>query len=284
MPQIFLKSFAKINLALHILGKREDSYHNIWSIMQAIDLADDLFIETIPSGIQIETNLSTLPLDKKNLAYQAAEMILKDNQVQSGVKIKIEKSIPLESGLGGGSSNAALTLKGINQLFGLNLPKGKLLSYAEKIGSDVPFFFSSGQAQAEGRGEIINEVKLFSDYWLVLVKPDFGVSTKWAYENVKIDLTKTGKEINFMLCQTKLKFFEALDVWHNDLEEVVKRNFPKVGEIEEILKMVGGKKVSLSGSGPTVFAVFESKSKAEEVREKLKRRDWQIMIARPIPL
>jgi 4-diphosphocytidyl-2-C-methyl-D-erythritol kinase len=284
LERISLFSFAKINLCLYVLGKRKDGYHQIVSVMQAIDLADKLELFKLPSGIKIECNNPDIPCDKGNLAYLAADAFFKKCKIKGGVGIKLDKKIPIASGLGGGSSNAASVLKGLNQLYKTNLSEQELSSLGAKIGSDVPFFFSKGQALVKGRGEIVQNIDIFDKYWLVLVKPNFEISTSWAYKALKIGLTTKPIEINLKVCKEKLSFFSAISSWENHLEMVVFKEYPIIKNIKQTLINLGTAKASMSGSGPTVYGLLENKSLAEEVKAKIGKGDWQIYMTRPTPL
>jgi len=283
LEKLSLKSYAKINLCLYVLKEREDGYHEIFSVMQAIDLYDQLTLHKTEKDIVIECDHPDVPKDEKNLAYQAAELLFKKWNLKGGVRIDIEKKIPVSAGLGGGSSNAAFTLKGINQLFDLKLSFRKLHSLASRIGSDVPFFLYSGQAVAKGRGEKIVPISLYRDYWLVLVCPNFMISTQRVYGDAKIDLTRGKLFINLKICDNKDGFFETLRQFHNDLEKVVINQYAIIRQIKEALENAGAIKSSMSGSGPTVYGVFEEKQPAEEVARKLSEGDWQIFLTQPIP-
>ncbi|NIM97885.1 MAG: 4-(cytidine 5'-diphospho)-2-C-methyl-D-erythritol kinase [candidate division Zixibacteria bacterium] len=283
MDSLILKSPAKINLFLEVLRKRQDGYHEILSLMQAVDVCDELVLERRKSGIKVSCDNPDCPTNEGNLAYQAASLALNEANVNEGVSIRIKKRIPISSGLGGGSSNAAATLQGTNRLLELGLSDRRLHGLASRIGSDVPFFLYSGQALARGRGDEIESKTFYRDYWLVLVCPRFQVSSGWAYQAVKISLTRDRKGVNYEVLGSRLGFFEALAHFRNDLEEVVTREHPVVQEIKEILAHSGAVKSSMSGSGPTVYGVFDQKPQAEEVARKLSRGDWQIFLTQPIP-
>jgi 4-diphosphocytidyl-2-C-methyl-D-erythritol kinase len=282
LKSLSLKSYAKINLCLHLLKKREDGYHEIFSVMQAIDLYDRLALHKTERGIVIQCDHPDVPEDENNLAYQAANLLFKEKDLKGGVRINIEKKIPVSAGLGGGSSNAAFTLKGINQLFDLQLSLQRLHSLASRIGSDVPFFLYSGQAIAKGRGEKIVPIKLYGDYWLVLICPNLMISTGRVYQNAKFDLTAGKSFINLDFCDNKDDFLKRLRQFHNDLEKVVMPRHKIIRQIKKTLENSGAIKSSMSGSGPTVYGLFEKKSQAEEVARKLSQDDWQIFLTRPI--
>ena len=289
LDTLILKSPAKINLFLEVLRKRKDGYHEIRSLMQAVDLCDEIILLKQKEGVVIRTDDPECPADETNLAFKAAQLILEETKIKDGVSIHIKKIIPIVAGLGGGSSNAATTLKGINQLFGLKLSDEKLGYLASQIGSDVPFFLSSGQALVRGRGEIIEPITIYRDYWLVLARPEVKVSSQWAYQNLKINLTNIKNEVNLKFLENPNVFFEALTNFKNDLEEVVSVKYPIIRKIKDILENSGAVKSSMSGSGPTVYGVFERKPKAEEVARKLRLGDWspasggQVFVTQPIP-
>ena len=284
MEKIETLSFAKINLCLYVLSKRPDEYHNILSVIQAIDLADNIELAKTSSNIEIECENPKIPCNKDNLAYSAAEIFFENCKIKGGVKIKIDKKIPVASGLGGGSSNAATVLKSLNQLYQTNLSNQDLSRLGAKIGSDVPFFFSKGQALVKGRGEIVQDVDLYDDYWLILVKPNFEIRTVWAYQSLKIGLTTKPAEVNLKIYREKLSFFEAISSWENDLELAVFKEYPIIRDIKQSLINRGAIKASMSGSGPTVYGLFETQSKAEEVKAEKLKGDWQIYMTRPTPL
>jgi len=284
LEKIELLSFAKINLCLYVLGKRADGYHNILSVMQAIDLADKIELTKSSSGIKIECENPQIPCGKENLAYLAAETLFENYGIRGGVKIKIDKKIPIASGLGGGSGNAAAVLKGLNRLYEVGLTDKDLTTLGAKIGSDVPFFFSKGQALVRGRGEIIQDIDLYSDYWLVLVKPSLEIRAAWAYQALKIGLTTKPAEVNLKICRDKPGFFEEVSSWKNDLELGVFEEYPIIRSIKQGLISLGAVRASMSGSGPTVYGLFATESKAEEVKAETLKGDWQIYTTRPTPL
>lgn len=283
MHAFTLKAPAKINLTLNILGKREDSYHEIYTLMENISLHDALTFFKIKEGIVLKSNLPRLPLDRRNLVFQAAQLILEEGKVYHGVKIILKKKIPLSSGLGGGSSDAAFTLLGINRLYNLNLSLQKLHSLAEKLGSDIPFFLYQSTALARGRGEKIIPVKIFKDYWIVLVTFSLQVSTSWAYRMFKMDLTRKTNFIKLKNLGKKEDFFESLNYWRNDFEELIVERYPQVKQALKLLLKLGAKKSSMTGSGPTVYGIFEHEPLTEEVKKLFQRDDWKIFITRPIP-
>jgi 4-diphosphocytidyl-2-C-methyl-D-erythritol kinase len=283
LDRLTLKSPAKINLFLNVLKKRDDGYHQIQTLMQAVDLCDELTLQKTEKGIGISCDHPACPSDERNLAFKAASLLMKEEKLEGGLNIRIEKRIPISAGLGGGSSNAAATLKGLNQLFDLGLSIDRLHRLGVQIGSDVPFFLYSGQSLVKGRGEEIVPVKLYRAYWLVLVCPHLEVSSGWAYQKVKINLTRETKEVNYMLLESHHGFFDALSLFKNDLEEAVAGEYPVLRQLKDILKSSGAVKSSMSGSGPTVYGLFDRKPQAQEVARKLSQGDWQVFLTQPIP-
>ena len=283
MDKLIVKSPAKINLFLEVLRKREDGYHQIRSLMQAVDLFDELIFQRKKNDIAISCDHPLCPADESNLAFRAASLLLQEESITEGVSIRIRKRIPISAGMGGGSSNAAAALKGVRRLFELDVPDERLHRLAARVGSDVPFFLYSGQALVGGRGEEIEPIRIYGGYWLVLVCPHAGVSTKWAYQNLRINLTKKRPSVSLWNLEDACGFFEALPHFENDLEEVVGERYPVIRQIKDLLENSGAAMSSMSGSGPTVYGVFDQKPQAQEVARKLLPGDWQVFVTRPIP-
>jgi 4-diphosphocytidyl-2-C-methyl-D-erythritol kinase len=283
METLHLESPAKVNLRLEILKKREDGYHELRTILQKINLHDLLhFSLKKERGISIKTNHPNLPVGKKNLVYQAVQSILKKSDYKGGVLIEIEKRIPLGAGLGGGSSNAATTLKAMNQLLKINLPKKELMAMGLEIGADVPFFFLEGAAIASGIGERLKKIEL-PGLWFVLIYPNFEVSTRWAYQNFILTKRRFHFNLHGLLRTPK----EISNLLWNDLEEVVSRECPQIGVMKKMLYSAGALGALMTGSGPTVFGVFSEEGGASEAYKKVKKmvrgRGWIILNARSIP-
>jgi len=272
-----LKSPAKINLRLEILGRREDGYHELRTLMQKIGLCDSLSVSLKKEkGISIAADHPDLPLGKKNLVYRAAQIMLEKSGYQGGLRIDIRKRIPLGAGLGGGSSNAAATLRALNQLLGMGMPTKHLMKMGLSIGADVPFFFLGGAAVASGIGERLKEVDL-PDLWYVLLNPNFEVSTRWAYEN--FILTKRHFHFNLQgLVRTPQGISRLL--W-NDLEGVVSYKYPQIKKMKELLLSNGALGALMTGSGPTVFGVFSGRRDAESavknLEDEVKKRGWLLL-------
>ncbi|MCJ7748594.1 MAG: 4-(cytidine 5'-diphospho)-2-C-methyl-D-erythritol kinase [Desulfobacterales bacterium] len=280
---VHLESTAKVNLRLEILKKREDGYHELRTILQKINLHDLLhFSLKKERGISIKTNHPNLPVGKRNLVYQAVQSILKKSDYRGGVLIEIEKRIPLGAGLGGGSSNAATTLKAMNQLLKINLPQKELMAMGLEIGADVPFFFLEGAAIASGIGERLKKIEL-PWLWFVLIYPNFEVSTRWAYQNFILTKRRFHFNLHGLLRTPK----EISNLLWNDLEEVVSRECPQIGVMKKMLYSAGALGALMTGSGPTVFGVFSEEGGASEAYKKVKKmvrgRGWSVLNAYSIP-
>ncbi len=267
METLHLESPAKVNLRLEIMKKREDGYHELRTVLQKINLHDSLhFSLKKEKGLSISTDHPGLPVGKRNLVYQAVQSILKKSNYTGGVFVEIEKRIPLGAGLGGGSSNAAIALKAMNQLLKINLPKKELMRMGLEIGADVPFFFFDGAAIASGIGEQLKKIEL-PELFYVLIYPNFEVSTRWAYQNFIL----TKRQFHFNLHKLLRTPQEMSRLLRNDLEEVVSRKYPQIGVMKEMLCAAGALGASMTGSGPTVFGVFSGEGGASEAYKKIKR-------------
>ena len=263
---LHLRAPAKINWFLSVIRKRHDGYHDIRSLIQCIGLYDDLFFDNADT-VEVISDLD-IPLED-NLIYKAVALLKKHTSCAKGIKITLRKNIPVSAGLGGGSSDAAYTLLGLNMLWDLGLSKGKLSSIGLEIGSDVPFFLNGPSAFVEGRGEKVTPLKINSSVIFVLVKPPVSVSTAWAYENIG-KLTKKTIDIKLFCQALKKKDFACLSsMLNNDLERAVVKRYPIVGEIKEKLLKKGAMISAMSGSGPTVFGVFESRERAIAATEEM---------------
>jgi len=266
-----LRAPAKINWFLTILGKRKDGYHDIMSFMQCIGLYDELLF-SYADTIEIVSDLD-IPRED-NLVYKAALLLRNYASYGKGVRIVLHKQIPSDAGLGGGSSNAAYTLLGLNILWALHLQKRELNSIGLEIGSDVPFFLNGPSAVVKGKGEQVTPLEITSPLIFLLVKPPVSVSTAWAYtsyDTYRTDgLTKKLVDIK-LFCEALLKrdFASLCTMLNNDLEGIVIEKYPVVREIKEGLLQRGAVFSAMSGSGPTVFGVFESEDKAFAVARKM---------------
>ena len=273
-----IKTNAKINFGLKVLDTLPDGYHSICTIMQEIDFYDIIEIEPTRDK---KINLSCfgpvkLEADEKNLCHKAAKLIYENYNCSNGIHIKLNKNIPIGAGLGGGSSNAAGILKTLNQLFNLKINNSDLTDLALTIGCDVPFFINGGIQLCEGKGEILTPLKIdLSQYYILLVLPNFSISTSWAYSFFKNDLCKTFDSNKFRSFQHSFdwKLFE------NDFEKVVNLTYPEIDKIRSVLENKKALLVSLSGSGSTMFGVFEDFLKADSAYQHL--QNYHCCIVKP---
>ena len=267
---ISLKAPAKINLFLEILGKRDDGYHEIETIMQEIDLADNLQFEEIQEGVKLECNDKNIPLDQDNLVCKAANLILKECGIKKGVSINLEKKIPVGAGLGGGSSDAAATLKALNSLWGVGLNDGELMEFAAKLGSDIPFFIKGKTSICSGRGEVISPVQVGIRMDYLILFPRVHISTETIYKNLKIDLTKKRKDVSFFL--DALKYSESVGIGKllfNRLEEVIFTTYPDLLQVKHSLEFFDFCGLSISGSGSAFFGLCKDRHQAEAIKSKV---------------
>lgn len=266
-----MKAPAKINLSLDVLRKREDGYHDVRMIMTTIDLADRLELtELAENRIEIVSHNRYVPDDQRNLAYQAAKLIKERYGVQKGVSIVIEKTIPVAAGLAGGSSDAAATLRGLNKLWKLGLSAEELAKIGAEIGSDVSFCVYGGTAIATGRGEQIEHIPAPPPCWVILAKPQIGVSTADVYRNLKADHV-AHPDVDKMIQSIEQGDYEGIcSSVGNVLEEVTFSMHPEVEHIKEQMKRFGADAVLMSGSGPTVFGIVRHDSRMHRIYNGLK--------------
>lgn len=269
-----LKTPAKINWFLSVLGKRADNFHEIFSLMQGVSVFDELMFQH-SDGVYVQTE-AAIPVSE-NLVYKAAVLLREKLSVKNGAAITLKKEIPLSAGLGGGSSDAACALTGLNKLWNLGLSIGELLRYAEQVGSDVPFFLNGHFAVVEGRGEKVTLLKTGSSISLLLVKPHISVSTAWAYAKINRgmlnpELTKKDNNIKLFSQALDRRDFEAIaSMMKNDLETPVIGEFRIIAELKKTLLETGAKASLMSGSGPTVFGVFENIKEAESAVSRMEK-------------
>ena len=264
--RLTLKAPAKINLALEVAGKRPDGYHEVAMIMQSVSLHDTLILSLQESDITLMCDRPELPCDHSNLAYRAAELLRREVGVARGVKIELNKRIPLAAGLAGGSTDAAAVLKGLNRLWGLALSPVELEQLAARLGSDVPFCLWGGTSLATGRGEMLTPLPDFTGHGVVLANPSLQVSTAWVYGNYRDAAGNRRRDISSLRHSIEQPDFSAVaDTLFNDLETVTVPAYPQVAEIQEQLLQAGAAGVLMSGSGPTVFALTPDYASAAEL-------------------
>lgn len=275
MSTVTRQSPCKVNLLLNILRKREDGFHELETVMQPVQLCDQLEVKQAASGITLTCSLPTLPVDGSNLVHKAATAFLHTAAITDGVKIHLEKRIPLAAGLGGGSGNAAHTLCALNELFGLPLPTTKLQELAAALGSDVPFFLQSQPALAYGRGELVQPLAPFPALrgaHLLLIHPGFGISTAWAYQSLaKFPDALHGKVGR---AQQLISLLQTADLaaagraLYNSLEAPALAKHPLLALYQEFLRANGAPAVLMSGSGSTTFAILPHRESADRLRER----------------
>lgn len=274
------KAFAKINLGLDVLGKRADGYHEVKMIMQSVNLYDELeFMLEDPSTakerITLLSNDKTMPLGEENLVYKAARLLMDEFQVMAPVRIHIQKNIPMAAGMAGGSSDCAATLKGINELFDLKLSLEELLVRGKLLGADVPYCLMGGTCLSEGIGEILTRLPDAPQSVVVLAKPEEGVSTKEVYQALDAGENEEHPDIDGMVLAIKNQNKEEMIArLGNVLEKVTIPRCKKVAAIKDCLKQSGADGVLMSGSGPTVFGLFEEKKAAEEAVSALNEQGF----------
>lgn len=271
---MLIKANAKINLALDVLGERPNGYHDVKMIMQSVDLYDELNIEKAgDSSIIITCENNELECNESNLIYKAAKRIMEYVGRDDGVRIELTKNIPIAAGMAGGSTDAAATLVGLNQLFNYGLSNEELREIGVKLGADIPFCIEGGTYLSEGIGEILTPVEPAPDCYLVIAKPDISVSTKFVYDNLILDEHTPHPDVDAML--DAIKAGNLMDVCGNlgnILELVTVDAYPVIADIKRILLEEGAINSLMSGSGPTVFGIFDSKDKAEKALEVLHKK------------
>lgn len=263
---ITIKAPAKINLALDTLYKRKDNYHEVEMIMTTVDLADYITVTPLEKNeIVIKSNEFTMPLNEKNLAYQAAQLFKQRFNIDKGIEIYIKKRIPVAAGLAGGSSNAAATLKALKELWKVDCTIDELAELGAQLGSDVPFCVYGGTALATGRGEIIQPIPSPPKCWVILIKPRIGVSTKEIYEALDANQVEHLDIEGMLKCIDNKDYQGICDRLGNSLEEVTLERYPVVAEIKNKLVQFGADAVLMSGSGPTVFALVRKEYKLRRI-------------------
>lgn len=267
-----LRALAKINLGLDILGKREDGYHEVKMIMQTIQMYDVLELHKKKEpGISLTVNVPFIPTDERNLVYRAAAMLMEEFHVQEGLSIRLDKFIPVAAGMAGGSSDAAAAMIGVNRLFQLGLSVKDLMERGVKIGADVPYCLLRGTALAEGIGDKLRALPACPDCYVLIGKPGISVSTKFVYENLRANELKSHPRIDEMLDAIQWhNLYKMADLMENVLETVTIPQYPIIAEIKNHMKEHGALNAMMSGSGPTVFGLFDDKVLAEHACEALR--------------
>ena len=273
MKEMFLRAHGKVNLGLDVVRRREDGYHEVRMIMQTVSLSDRIRLETRKEpGILLTLGKNShLPCDASNLAYRAADLLMKEFEIREGLLIELEKHIPVAAGMAGGSADAATVLYGVNRLFDLGLSLKELQERGVKLGADIPYCLMRGCALAEGIGEKLTRLPPPPSCIVLLAKPPIGVSTKWVYQNLDLGKVQSHPPIDRQIEAIKngdLK--ELAEHMENVLESVTIPAHPEIGRIRDVMKEEGALNAMMSGSGPTVFGLFKTLEEAEKCRDKIR--------------
>lgn len=274
MDKLELKALAKINLGLDVLGRRENGYHDVRMVMQTIYLYDDVILKKRKEpGIKVDTNLFFLPVNEHNIAYQAADLLIKEFGITDGVEIRLTKHIPVAAGMAGGSSNAAAVLFGMNRMFELGLSEQELMDRGVKLGADVPYCIMRGTVLAEGIGEKLTPLSPVPKCYVLVAKPSVSVSTRTVYEKLDSKEIIDHPDIDGLL--TGLENGDLMQVaasMGNVLEQVTISDYPVIEEIKDAMKEAGALNAMMSGSGPTVFGLFRERSRAKKALALIRKR------------
>lgn len=284
--KVTVKGYAKINLGLDVIGKLENGYHLLRSVMQQIDLYDTVELSRLSEAavtdngmrITLTSDSDAVPLDQSNLAYKAAKLLLEHDSISEGVHIHITKRIPVAAGLAGGSTDAAAVFMGMNELFGLGHSKDELQELGVKLGADVPFCIMGGTALAEGIGEKLTPIQTMPEMYIVIAKPSIGVSTKYVYENLRLEQVTHPDTEKILAAMQRKDLAEMTGLLGNVLESVTIEKYPLIRELKDAMLETGAVGSLMSGSGPTVFGIFDTMEKAAEAEKQMRRKYPQIFI------
>lgn len=282
LKELHLNAYGKVNLALNVLGPRDDGYHEVETVLHTIDLHDAVTLREREEGIEVRTDSPAVPQDARNMVVKAAQVLRDTFGVQRGVEIEIRKGIPVASGLGGGSSDAAITLMGLVQMWKIRLNGRGLLSLAASLGSDVPFFLEGGAALARGRGERVSWLPTLPTTWMVLARPRVEVSTAWAYGN--LDLSSVGSRPDATAVVEAMRREDLPGVGRllgNVFEDLLVRTHPVVGDLKRRILAGEAYGAALSGTGPTVFGLMANEAAARKTAEDLSALpDVEVLVSR----
>ncbi|MEY8303457.1 4-(cytidine 5'-diphospho)-2-C-methyl-D-erythritol kinase [Anaerosalibacter bizertensis] len=283
MEELIIEAYGKVNLALDVIRKRNDGYHDINTIMQQIDLKDIVTIKDREKGIKIECNNPEVPVDSSNLVYTAWEKMKEKAKIDRGVHIIIEKNIPVASGLAGGSTDAAAVLKGLNKLWKLNFSTKELMDIGVSIGADVPYCIMGGTALAEGIGEKLKILKSFSNKLILLANPGISVSTAHVYNSLRLDRIEKSPDMDMLVQAVENDdIYTLAKNMGNILEQVTVEEFSQIKTIKEDMIRYGALGSLMSGSGPTVFGLFDDEKKLVKCKEYLEKKVAKVIITKTI--
>ncbi|MCM1062880.1 MAG: 4-(cytidine 5'-diphospho)-2-C-methyl-D-erythritol kinase [Eubacterium sp.] len=267
-----IKAYGKINLGLDVVGKLPNGYHEVKMVMQTVRIYDELTFEKTEGGIEITTDSAELPTDENNLIYKAAKLMKEKYHIQEGIRIHLQKNIPIAAGMAGGSTDAAAAMKGISRLFGLDVSLLELMELGVEIGADVPYCVIGGTALAEGIGEKLTPLELAPECYVVVAKPDISVSTKYVYERLDLEKIEKHPDIDGMVEAIGMGSLQGiLDRMDNVLETVTIPAYPVIDELKQRMKELGAVNSLMSGSGPTVFGIFLERRTAEVALDRLEQ-------------
>lgn len=279
MDKIELKAYGKINIGLDVIRKREDGYHDLDMIMQTVGVYDDVIISrkdgTQTYEIEVSTDADVLPNDKGNLAFMAAKVLMEAYDIKAKVKIHINKRIPIAGGMAGGSADCAAVLRGVNQLFQLGLTDEQLQEYGVKLGADVPYCIVGGTKRAQGIGEILTDLPTPPKCYVIIAKPDAFVSTKFVYSHIRPTQIENHPDIDGIIESIKAgDLYGMCEKIANVMEDVTIPEYPIIQKVKDILKSNGAVNALMSGSGPTVFGIYDDKEKAKQSMDALSGKEF----------
>jgi 4-diphosphocytidyl-2C-methyl-D-erythritol kinase len=280
MDSLWINAPAKINLGLDVIRRREDGYHEVQMIMQSIRLFDRLTLAKSKNpGINLTTNLGFLPVNEDNLVYKSAKLLMDEFNIDTGVSIQLDKRIPVAAGMAGGSTDAASCLLAMNRLFNLKLSDQQLMERGVTLGADIPYCIMKGTALSEGIGEILSPLPEAPDCYVLIAKPGFHVSTKFVYSNLKLDEQTDHPDIDHMIeCIQENNLRDLCDSMANILETVTIPEHPEIADIKKTMLEQGALGSLMSGSGPTVFGIFDDPNKAKAAKEKCKKLPYRCFV------
>lgn len=267
-----MKAYGKINLGLDVVGKLPNGYHEVKMVMQTVGIYDELSFEKTESGIEITSDSAELPTDENNLIYRAARLIKEKYHIREGIRIHLQKNIPIAAGMAGGSTDAAASMKGISRMFGLDISLPELMKMGVEIGADVPYCVIGGTALAEGIGEKLTPLEPAPECYVLVAKPDINVSTKYVYEHLDLEGIEKHPDIDGMVEAIGAGSLQGiLDRMGNVLETVTIPAYPVIQDIKQRMRELGAVNSLMSGSGPTVFGIFLEKRMAQTALDRMEQ-------------
>lgn len=285
MDRISLKSYAKVNLTLEVSGKRPDGYHDLDSVVQVIDISDSIEISKADSGvIELDVDVAHIPTGNENVAYKACEVFFEKSGLIGGAIVKLTKRIPVQAGLGGGSGNAAAVIAGLNALYGCRYSAQELSDIAALVGSDSPLFIYGGTLRMRGRGDVIEPLPDAPEMWMVVVQPDVGVSTAWAYNELDKNSNRETRASSNCAARAVRAGFKAgiIACMWNDFDPLVCNEYSDIMRVKEMLLHLGAETALLSGSGSAVFGIFPECKAAENAAIAARKQYKNVFVARSL--